>query len=71
MKRRKIRRVVTSGEMKELCVKRQEVSAMLVFGRAHGMQEFLGQGSNLHHSSDNAESLITKPPGNSSATFFF
>ena len=36
-----------------------------VFGCAHGMQKFPGQGSDLHHSSDNAGSLTTKPPGNS------
>ena len=29
------------------------------------MQKFMGQGSNLHHSSDNTESLTGSPPGNS------
>jgi len=35
----------------------------------HGMEKFLGQGLNLHHSSDlssdNARSLTARPPGNS------
>ena len=35
------------------------------FGHAHGLQKFPGQGSNPHHSSDNARSLTTRPPGNS------
>lgn len=41
-----------------------------VFGRAGCLPEFLGQGSNLSHSSDpshrgdNASSLTTRPPGN-------
>lgn len=33
------------------------------FGYSHGMWEFLGLGSNVSHSSDNAEST-TKPAGN-------
>ena len=36
---------------------------------AHGMQKFLGQGLNLYHSSDNAESLTSRPPGKSSRVF--
>ena len=35
------------------------------FGHSHGMQKFLGQGSNPGHSSDNARSLTAQPPGNS------
>ena len=35
------------------------------FGCACTMWKFPGQGSNLRHSSDNAESLTTKPPENS------
>ena len=31
---------------------------------AHGMQNFLGQGSNPCHSSDNVGSFTTRPPGN-------
>ena len=43
----------------------------LFFGHTHSMQNFLGQGLNLSHSSDNGshsdnmESLTTRPPGNS------
>ena len=43
----------------------------LFLARTHGMWQFLSQGSNLHpssdpsHSSDNAESLTARPPGNS------
>ena len=35
-------------------------------GHAWGMQKFLGQGMNPHHSSDNTMSLTARPPGNSS-----
>ena len=35
------------------------------FGHTCSMQMFLGQGSNLSHSSDNAESLTARPPENS------
>jgi len=35
------------------------------FGLAHGMQKFLGLGWNPSHSSDNTESLTTRPIGNS------
>ena len=47
------------------------------FGHSRGIWKFLGQGSNLSHSSDpshtsdNARSLTTRPPENSSITFFF
>ena len=34
------------------------------------MQKFLHQGSNPHHSSDNARSLTTRPPGNSKCYTF-
>ena len=34
------------------------------------MQKFLAQGSNPSHSSDNARSLTTRPPGNSSLLSF-
>ena len=34
-------------------------------GHTHDMQKFPGQGSNPSHSSDNTESLTTRPPGNS------
>ena len=46
------------------------------FGHAQGMQKFLGQGLNLchssnpSHSSDNAGSLVTRPPANSKNFFF-
>ena len=33
--------------------------------RIHGTQKFLGQESNLSHSSDYAESITARPPGNS------
>ena len=33
------------------------------------MWKFLGQGLNLHHTSDNAKSLTTRPPGNSYSLF--
>ena len=32
---------------------------LLCFGHTHGMREFLGQGSNSHHGSDNTGSLVT------------
>ena len=35
----------------------------LFFGHAHGMLKFLGQGPNLHHSSDHAGSLTYCPTG--------
>ena len=35
------------------------------FGHTHAIWKFMGQGSKLSHSSDNAESLTTMPPGNS------
>ena len=41
------------------------------FGYSHGMKKFLGQGLNLSHSSDNAESLSIRPPGNSRVLFCF
>ena len=34
-------------------------------GGANGMQKFPSQGSNPHHGSGNAESLMVRPPGNS------
>ena len=37
----------------------------IYFACTHSMWKFPGQGSNLCHSSDNAESLTTKSPGNS------
>ena len=40
----------------------------LFFGHAYGMLKFLGWGSNLSLSSDNAESWTARPPGNSSLT---
>ena len=36
-----------------------------------GMQKFLGQGSSLHCSSDNAGGLSTRPPGNSRNSILF
>ena len=36
-----------------------------IFGYAHSMQKFLGEGSNPSYSSDASKSLTTKPPGNS------
>ena len=38
---------------------------------AGGAQNFPGQGLNSGHSSDNAESLTSGPPGNSYTLFFF
>ena len=38
---------------------------MSSFGHAHGMQKCPGWGSKPCHSSDNARSLTTQPPGNS------
>ena len=40
------------------------------FGHAYGMQKFPGQGLNPSHRSDNAESLTTRPPGNSLSLVF-
>jgi len=34
-------------------------------GNAHSMGKFPGQGSNLSHSSNNAETLTSRPPKNS------
>ena len=39
---------------------------VLFFGHTLGMWKFLAQGSNPSHSSDIAQSLTTRPPGNSS-----
>lgn len=50
---------------------------LLFFGRAHGIQKFPRQRSNLHHtsdpihSSDNTRFLASEPPGNSSIYYFF
>ena len=41
------------------------------FGCACGMQKFPSQGSNARRSSDNAESLSARPPGNSQHMWFF
>ena len=41
------------------------VFVFFFFGCTCCIQKFLGQGSNLHHSSDNARSLTTRLPGNS------
>ena len=43
----------------------QTFVSVFFFGCAHGIQKFLGQGSNLSHSSDDAKSLTTRTPGNS------
>jgi len=40
-------------------------------GCAPGMLKFPDQGSNPQHSSDNARSLTTRPPGNSRYKIFF
>ena len=40
------------------------------FGYAHNTQKFPGQGSNPHHSSDNARSSTARPPGNSKCNNF-
>lgn len=40
------------------------------FVHLHGMQKFLGQESNLYHSSANTGSLATRTPGNPSYSFF-
>ena len=37
---------------------------LFFFGHVHSLQMFPGKGSNPHHSSYNAESLTTRPPGN-------
>lgn len=41
-------------------------SDLFIFGCTDGMHMFLGQGSDLSHSSDKAEFLTTRPPGHSS-----
>ena len=42
------------------------LSFFFFFGHTHSMQKFLGwERTNLSHSSDNAESSTTRPPGNS------
>jgi len=41
-----------------------------IYCLAHSMQKFPGQGSNPYHSSDNALSLTTRPPENSSLYVF-
>ena len=41
------------------------------FGQAWGMWKFPSQGSNPSHSSENNESLISRPPGNSKTNLFF
>ena len=38
---------------------------LFFFGQACVMLKFPGQGSNLHHSSDNTRSITTRQPGNS------
>ena len=43
---------------------------LFIFGYTHSMQKFPGQGSNLSHSSDNTESLNTRPPENSICIVF-
>ena len=45
-------------------------SFFFFFCHIQGMQKFLGQGLNLSRSSDNAQLLTTRPPGNSYAIFF-
>ena len=40
------------------------------FGHACSMWKFQGQGSNLHHNSDNTESLTARPPGKSFCPLF-
>ena len=42
----------------------------LFFCHAHSMQKSLSQGLNLSHSSDNTKSLTTRPPGNSSKSYY-
>ena len=36
---------------------------LFIYGCVYSIQKFTGQGSNLSHSSDNAESFITRSPG--------
>ena len=43
---------------------------LFIFWPCHGMQKFPGQGSNWSHSSDNAEFLTARPPGNSQSSCF-
>ena len=56
-------------------INRMHFVCLFVFGQTHGMWKFLGQGlklshsSNPSHSSDNAESLTVRPPGNSKQNF--
>ena len=38
---------------------------LFIFGRSHGMQKFLGQGSDPSHGSDSARSFTCCAPGNS------
>ena len=40
------------------------------FGHAHSMWKFLGQGSNLSHSSDKVKSLTIRPLGNSLGGYY-
>ena len=45
--------------------KKQIYFVIFFFSHTRSIQKFPGQESNLNHSSDNAESLTTRPPGNS------
>ena len=42
---------------------------LLFFGHARGMWKLPGQGLNLSHSTDSAESLTPRPSGNSVGSF--
>ena len=58
--------------MKELRCKRDDATNFFFFfGCNHSKQKFLGQGLNSSHNSDNARSLTTLPPGNSTANFIW
>ena len=63
------------AKVPEFSRKTQNPILIFSFGRACGMQKFLGQesnpsiSSNPGHSSDNAKSLTTRSPGNSCSNF--
>ena len=44
---------------------------LFIYLHTHSNQNFLGQGLYLCNNSDNARSLITRPPGNSINSYFF
>ena len=57
------------GEPKRRCSRGQGATCIVVFGCACDMHKFQGQGSNPSHNSDHAESLTSRPSGNSLNAF--